>query len=50
MAVEFPPPSLAGRVATLQPSPLRIIGLTKAFGTKQALDGLTFEVPQGGFD
>lgn len=59
MPVEFPPPSLAGRVATptpapghadtpaTQPSPLRIIGLTKSFGTKQALDGLTFEVPHG---
>ena len=47
MLVEFLPPTIAGRVATPQPSPLRIIGLTKAFGTKQALDGLTFEVPQG---
>ena len=28
-------------------APLRIIGLSKAFADKQALDGLTFDVPQG---
>ncbi len=28
-------------------APLRVIGLSKAFGDKQAIDGLTFEVPQG---
>lgn len=27
--------------------PLRIVGLSKAFGDKQALDGLTFDVPHG---
>jgi len=36
--VELPPPVL---------SPLRIIGLTKKFGTTTAIDGLTLDVPQG---
>lgn len=36
--VELPPPV---------PSPLRIHGLTKRFGTTVAIDGLTMEVPQG---
>jgi ABC-2 type transport system ATP-binding protein len=36
--VSFPPPI---------PSPLRIHGLTKRFGTTIALDGLTMEVPEG---
>lgn len=30
-----------------RPSPLRITGLTKSFGDKLAIDGLTFEVPAG---
>lgn len=36
--MELPPPVL---------SPLRIIGLTKKFGTTTAIDGLTLDVPQG---
>lgn len=36
--VELPPPVL---------SPLRIIGLTKTYGTTVAIDQLTLEVPQG---
>jgi ABC-2 type transport system ATP-binding protein len=36
--VVFPPPV---------PSPLRIHGLTKRYGTTVAIDGLTMEVPQG---
>jgi ABC-2 type transport system ATP-binding protein len=36
--VELPPPVL---------SPLRIMGLTKRFGSTTAIDGLTLDVPQG---
>ena len=36
--MELPPPVL---------SPLRIIGLTKRFGTTTAIDGLTLDVPHG---
>ncbi len=53
-AVTFPPPPppTAPRPASAfaPPSgdvPLRIVGLSKAFGAKRALDGLTFDVPRG---
>jgi ABC-2 type transport system ATP-binding protein len=56
--VELPPPELTPTGTPLQPpvaasgptlveSPLRITGLTKSFGDKLAIDGLTFAVPQG---
>jgi len=62
-AVDLPPPRLNGpsdatsRAPTSPPtgplaaplvdSPLRIHGLTKAYGATRAIDGLTFEVPLG---
>ena len=47
--MDLPPPDpvLTPPVATPTDSPLRIQGLSKSFGDKQALDGLSFEVPQG---
>lgn len=48
-AVELPPPDLTERApsAPTPGPPLRIIGLSKAFGDKQAIDNLSFEVPHG---
>ena len=47
--MELPPPDLKELAPSTSTSgaPLRIIGLSKAFGDKQAIDNLSFDVPQG---
>lgn len=43
----FAAPSTSTSNGSSEVPPLRIHGLSKAFGTKQAINGLSFEVPQG---